>query len=662
MTIKRFSCFLLAFAVMMSLFAGCAKQGGEVQTGTVPQSTQAPTEPVVAGPPRTAEELVPRLNTLLKEQNIPLEFVYAEERTLYKTGDDGNPEVDRYYSLYLAAFTDSGAPVMTNTFDLSVEYANTISDPILTLQIWIGKDATEREREMHQKVCTIAAQLCDEQMNAETINSLLVAEPKPTQYVADTGAFKTFTFKMNPYNGVDGDYDYSVVYCQNGDMLHTVSRFLFSNEAWYEIEFDQHAEALYAQRIFSAPSVEELEQRINDALAAMDAPITCTMVPYVDYGCWRGVFQWSTLEDPDYAYPEFPYEEFISWGNAPENITDEVVAEYISSFLRWVCLDVDTRDPIREDAPAYDIQLNKFDGMPPELLEALCIACDPENGAGDVEVLHSLPIAESEGRRERVLQKDGYTITHDINEEGLQDAYKIHYEADQQWYTPNPTGEALLDPALMDYEFRVSKPMVVDGMFNYYGDGQGYQTYFHDSQVGWVSLSDMLNDFLDYTRTNFSLDPYWDRNGEHSYICDGFSGAPLNSSVFRIDVSDMVVDLCYDADIQEHSEFDGHETEEFLRIPIGLSLLMDENLTVEEAIRLHTHAIEYDFIATAADKNIAPVGYQVTVYGTGDVVHILAENPTTGQNTYSVMTRLYMDNATQTGKLVYAHLAEYLDD
>jgi hypothetical protein len=132
--------------------------------------------------------------------------------------------------------------------------------------------------------------------------------------------------------------------------------------------------------------------------------------------------------------------------------------------------------------------------------------------------------------------------------------------------------------------------------------------------------------------------------------------------VFRIDVSDMVVDLCYDADIQDHSEFDGHETEEFLRIPIGLSLLMDENLTVEEAIRLHTHAIEYDFIATAADKDIAPVGYQVTVYGTGDVVHILAENPTTGQNTYSVMTRLYMDNATQTGKLVYAHLAEYLDD
>ena len=128
------------------------------------------------------------------------------------------------------------------------------------------------------------------------------------------------------------------------------------------------------------------------------------------------------------------------------------------------------------------------------------------------------------------------------------------------------------------------------------------------------------------------------------------------------EVSFLKKDGYEDADIQEHSEFDGHQPEEFLRIPIGLSLLMDENLTVEEAIRLHTHAIEYDFIATAADKNIAPVGYQVTVYGTGDVVHILAENPTTGQNTYSVMTRLYMDNATQIGKLVYAHLAQYLDD
>ena len=662
MTIKRFSCFLLALAVMMSLLAGCAKQGGEVQTGTAPQSTQAPTEPVVVGPPRTAEELVPRLNTLLKEQNIPLEFVYEDEYILYKTGADGNPEIDRYFSLYLAAFTDSGVPVTTETFDLSVEYASTITDPILTLQIWVADDATEREREMQQKVCAIAAQLCDEQMNAETISALLVAEPKPTQYVTNTGAYQTFKYKSNPYDPVDRETDYSVVYCQNGDLLHTVSRRLFSNEAWYEIEFGQYAETLFAERISSAPSVEELEQRINDALAAKGAPITCILMPFGNYGCWRGIFQWTTLEDPDYAYPEFPYEEFISWGNAPENITDEVVADYIGNIFRTVYLYVYAHDPVRKDAPIYDIKLNKVDSMPQELMEALCIACDPENGDADMTALNSLPIAESEGRRERVLQKDGYSITHDINEEGLQDSYRIVYEDDAQWYTPDPTGEALLDPALLDYKFRISKPMVVDGMFNYFGDGQGYQTYFHDSQVGWVSLTDTLNDFLDYTRTNFSLDPYWDRNGEHSYICDGFSGAPLNSSVFRIDVSDMVVDLCYDADIQDHSEFDGHQPEEFLRIPIGLSLLMDENLTVEEAIRLHTHAIEYDFIATAADKNIAPVGYQVTVYGTGDVVHILAENPTTGQNTYSVMTRLYMDNATESGKLVYAHLAQYLDD
>ena len=659
MNIKRFSCFLLAFVMMVSLFAGCAKQGGEPQTVTEPQSTQTPTEPVVVGPTRTAEDFIARLSDAMQAGDLPIDLV--------PEWDDDYSQDTKYAGYSVRLININGN---YDALRIVLYYSKTGSETLSNIQIICYDEATGQQREVYALLCGIASALCDEAMTEEMAAELFSAEPAQSlfaTYSGDIGSFIDMSAITYP-EGVES-YESSVVFRQPGKLTHSIltQHITFQNKTrdvmTYEITFAGTEETFFADKIvdFSgAPSVEELEQRINDALAAKGVPITCTFVPYVHYGCWRGIFQWTTLEDPDYAYPEFPYEQYIEWGNSLEYLTDEVVAAYISSFFRGVYLYVYTRDPIREDVPAYDIRLNEC--MPPELLEALCIACDPENRAGDVEVLHSLPIAESEGQRERVLQKDGYTITHDINEEGLQDSYRIYYEADQQWYTPNLTGEALLDPALMDYEFRISKPMVVDGMFNYYGEGQGYQTYFHDSQEGWMSLHDILNDFLEYTRSKFFLDPYWDRNGEHAYICDAYSGAPWDSSVFRIDVFDMVVDLCYDADIQDYTGFSELEPEEFLRIPIGLSLLLDENLTVEEAIRLHTHAIEYDFIATAEDKNIAPVGYQVTVYGTGDVVHILAVNPDTGENTYSAMTRMYMENAMSGGKLVYAHLAQYLDD
>jgi len=158
-----------------------------------------------------------------------------------------------------------------------------------------------------------------------------------------------------------------------------------------------------------------------------------------------------------------------------------------------------------------------------------------------------------------------------------------------------PTGGALPDPALPDYEFRLREPIFSDGLFNYYGDGQGYETYFHGSQ--------------DYLPVDYWLDTMG-----REYI---------------------------------------------LRIPIGIGLLMDENLTAEEAIALHTHATEYDFIATAEDQRdgIAKEGFRVTVYGTGDVVHLLAENPETGENKYAVILRGYAEYDPDNSRLI-----QYLDD
>ena len=95
----------------------------------------------------------------------------------------------------------------------------------------------------------------------------------------------------------------------------------------------------------------------------------------------------------------------------------------------------------------------------------------------------------------------------------------------------------------------------------------------------------------------------------------------------------------------------------FLRIPIGISRIFDQSMTWEDAIALHTQSGDYDFIATDDDYLIAPAGYQVTVYDSEDVVHILAEDPETGNHQYSVAVRDYV-----LYDYGYAHLLEYLDN
>lgn len=674
---KRIICFILSAVMVLGLLAGCGQtQSGEDTTPS--RETTQSTQQEAQTPPRTAEELVPRLNAELKARDIPLEFVHQGEYT----GQSWNTAQNICYSLYQAKYSVDGTTITTDTFDLSVDYKDTPADPMITLQIWVSDDATERERELHKTVCAIAAQLCDAQMSEETAEQLLATEPSNTPYAVFTGEIGSFTKAEDTYVPVSDDPNedsfyldqstYRAVFCQNADLTHTIYRQLSTEEAWYELYFDQTSEMLFGGRIFSAPSVEELEQRINDAFMTLEVPVTCSLVPYMDYGQWRAAFRWTTLEKEDYAYPEYPYEE---WGQTPEEVEEEWVTQYIQSQIEWVDLSVYAVDPFRKDAPVSRIHLgqNGIAGLP----ETLCIACDPENGAGDFAALQSMtPVpGDWEGYEESVLQKEDYSITRETNLEYGSHYYSVEYDETGNWYAQDPAGEALLNPAYLDYEFRIDGPMVVDGMFNFL---QGYQTYFCGSYDDELSLADVLHDFLICTRSQIAVDInyYIDDSGLYRYYY-GLYGAPwsgedveLDRNAFRI--YDFSYDNCseitlrYNTDVEQYltdSMFD-IALENVLYAPIGLGLLLDEALTAEEAIRLQTHAIEYDYIAdAAADQYVAPAGYQITVYGTGDVVHVLAEDPESGDHFYIVMTRAYMKVAIgPDGVLAYAHLEQYLDD
>lgn len=665
MKMKRAVSFLLVLVMLLGLVAGCGQQSGESQQTTEPQAgqeaTQA-TETEKLDPPRTAKDFIAQLSDVLKVRNIPVELVLEQDEDVSE---------DSKCATYVVHLTNGNGNY--GTLRIMLDYSKAEPGDLSGIKIVLYGDATEQEKEAYPVMSILAATLVDEAMTEEMAAELFAAEPAQSMYTTYSGDIGSFAeIREIPYpEGVEY-YDSSVVFRQPGKLTHSILRedITYQNKLrsliTYEITFAGIEECYFADKIIttSAPSVEELEQRINDAFVTKGVPIICTIVPYRDYCRWMGVFRWTTLEDPDYAYPEFPLEDYLEWGWAEEDITEEVVASYYRNFFSGAYLDVNAGDPIRKDAPVSKIDIQLW-GVTPirELMEEICIACIPENGAADMSNLMDLEFVEGdwEGYQERTLQKDDYSIEQTVNQEDGSYSYFICYHDSVPVAIERyPTGEALLDPALLDYEFRLREPIVADGMFYYYGDGQGYETYFHGSE-DYVSLYYLLNDFLDCTRSHLYVDPYWDR-GEHYNIYAGEWGNVLDSSVYRIDVDDVAIDLYYNVNIQDYLDDywrDYLEREYILRIPIGISLLMDEAMTVEEAIALHTHAIEYDFIATAEDQKdrIADEGFQVTVYGTGDVIHILTENPETGENTYTAMVRAYAEWSD-----VYARLIEYLDD
>lgn len=668
MKMKRMVSFLLVLVMLLGLFAGCGQQGGGTQPGTESQAgqetTQVPTEPK-KDPPRTAEDFLAQLSDAMQARSMPIDFVLEWD-------DACSPDIQYAgYSVRLTNGNGNYGPIR-----IVLYYSKTESGTLSNIQIICYNEATEQEKEAYPVMSILASTLVDEAMTEEMAAELFTAEPAQSMYTTYSGDIGSFAeIREIPYpEGVEHT-EASTVFCQPGGLTHSILRedITFQNKLrsliTYEITFAGTEECYFADKIItsSAPSVEELEQRINDAFVTKGVPITCTLAPYQDYGQWRGVFRWTTLEDPDYAYPEFPLEDFLESGWAEEEITEEVVTQHYHDSLLRMSFFVDAGDPVRKDAPVGYIDIQFWGEAPiPELVEVICIACDPENGAADMSNLLDLEFVESdwEGYQERTLQKDDYSIEQTVNQEEGSNRYFIRYQDSVTVAIERyPAGEALLDPALLDYEFRLREPIVADGLFNYYD--QTYETYFEGSGE-YFDLQALLNDFLMYTRSHvYVTEPYWDGSGEHYNIniYGGNWGDVLDSSVYRIDKHDVAIEFYYNVNIQDYLPedywLDTMESEYVLRIPIGISLLMDESITLEEAIRLHTHAIEYDFIATAKDQKagIAKEGFQVTVYGTGDVVHLLAENPETGENTYSVILRGYVEYDSD-----YSRLIQYLDD
>lgn len=639
MNMKRTVSVLLALVMLFGVFAGCGQQGGETQSGTEPkatqestQPTQAPTEPEKLDPPRTAEDFIDQLSNVLKERNIPVELVFeraddyqeAGHRSGYavRTVDENGTQTRAGIMLWL--FTEIGSESLTE------------------VRILTFNDTPQQGWELYPVLCGIASALCDVQMTEEKVAELFAAEPAPMPYVTytdDIGSYSVLSSEFIP--DLSGFGTYKTVFCQPADLTHSLLRIDEYEGQFYKITFTESGENLYADKAF-AVTVQELEDGINAWFNAEGIPIECAFQAIGrdeidDVVRWEAFFRFTSLDDPDYQYPTsdlFIVDESQSMAYRQATM-NEMVSHYIDLY-------VDTRG-CYSYYPIVSFSIYVYEGLHLDgLIPAVCALWDSEMGNSTITELYSEAIAE-EGRTDRsIINTEDYQLyvyPHPLLELTYLDGF-------YGWEYAEP--ENLLDPELLEYKYTTSEPVVQDGLFNL---SQHYTDIFNIS-VNSVNLQQISPVGLIHDYLKASGAPVYTTNYGQSYIIPmgdfnwfvEYNNFVMSNTEEFVDnryfgtfsydfIAENFGDEMYAVYYSESAEC-LVDVEYVIRAAIGYGQMLDEGMTAEEAVQLHT---------TPQETVMTYGNWEVSQYCPREVMHIICKNVETGMTIYYLLPEAFFE-------------------
>ena len=109
---------------------------------------------------------------------------------------------------------------------------------------------------------------------------------------------------------------------------------------------------------------------------------------------------------------------------------------------------------------------------------------------------------------------------------------------------------------------------------------------------------------------------------------DGWAGPKL--ALYQLTYNRDTRKLIDDSVLEYTEQNDIPDFETILHFPIALSMICDDGMTSAEAKKLLTNTYK---------PFVADNGFMTTVYAPRDVVHLLQEDPETGEITYSAMPK-----------------------
>lgn len=657
--------------------------------------------------PQKAKELVPQLNDALEKQEIPVEFVFAVEEQV-------SDSLKR--SIYQASVSEGE---LSQSFDISVYYAQSLSDSIERIELWIEDgNASQEEKELFHLVSAVLGQLCDEFVSKEQILKLLETEPLNIRYIIKNGDISQFTISSSGIyqDGSVFQYRDFCAFFQPKALTHSLL-WLRDWEKIYRINFTSEGEELYAAYEIPYLTVGEFEERLNAELAARNIPLEYDFQRTDAYMCVDGKATYTQGENPFVYHIDDALDDddavWFSHGdhadawnelfreyyrNRLENPLDELdillLTNYSEDLDESVIREIDFSSYYYLEGSQYcHSAQDQILELYLQLISAVLAVCDDQITQEQVD--SALAELEWATFLSEMEQKSGFY--YEPNQTGLygehvtaifndlmkrergsgsdDTVYEMHYiqtiiyfQNIQEYNGEIPTGEALLDPKYLDYEFELLDSIIEDGTFRsifpFVTKSGGYVR-------GWTGNA--LHDYFKWTMTPLRLAENWDLEEAlgDEYMVYSFTPVayrsiyatelerewPLSPAQFfvveeykyREHILEFVSVGMFYSTAEKHYLTESEEAQIFvqpeyvIRGAVGLSMLYDEGMTVEEAILLHTNGME------SMDTYVTEHGVRYSCYCPRDVVHVLYElESEEGEDNvrgYFIMTKEYFDRA-----------------
>lgn len=686
MKMKRTVSFLLVLVMLFTLLAGCGQQGGETQSGTklqgtqaTQETTQAPTEPEVKEPPRTAAEFMDLFFEELAVQGVSAVFGEFYEQPY--GGDEGG----KVGSSYLV-FADNGTEVPWGSCVLNLYYPKTIEDPLREITIHVNPDATEAVYQIYPAICKVVSMLCDVNMTEQTLATIFSEDLVTKEYITYTGDVGTYRIDYIG-NGIPSRN--VVSFSQPMDLTHTLTRYPdhYQFRMEYQIAFTEAGEKLHAYNEppmtvaeLESPdavpfmTVSEMETVLNAYFAAEGIPIECAFeiagshdrYPYKNdtaYNMgsitWTSCFRFTGFDDPDFPYPDPYMDSRMSKTDSQRNavlnyaeITLEAKGYYSSS-------------PIS----AMEASINAVTSYPevvlPYLIQGVCTVWDEKMGEDTLSAFVS-SAQTTQWEEEYHLDTDMYSLCYEYSEyDGIPPIpyFRATYHPISDLAFQPPADP--LDPVLLDCKYTFSDSFVRDGVFNYnvhptdiftadMGVDEGdetqpselferylrstgsaeHNTYLgYDWEVPDPSLMLLASDYP--TSLSFDNEAYlYQRFNDGIYEYEPVDCGSFGTIIYSFDKLQpndyrQMYAVYYNESVE--SQVDPVDA---IRLAVGLGQILDESLTVEDAIALQ----KKEMTPTASYKK-----WEGASFCPGEVMHIVCQNTVTGQTVYYILPKGIFD-------------------
>lgn len=660
---KRLLLLVLVLVMLQGALYGCGSQTDPIESSTEQPATEPSleqdipeeTEPELSGPPQKAEELAPLLNNALEKQSIPVEFVFAGEEEFSS---------DQMRTIYQASFADTG---VSENFDISVYYQNTISDPIDRVELWVGNRATDRELEMFRTVGAVVSELCDEHMTREDALILLDADTSNTEYAVVTGDIGAFCLEEQYYYPITETIKrekHFYTYCQPKDMTHTVIRYDDTQQRAYRVDMTKEGQKLYAEQE-TYLTVAELENGINAFFEAEGIPLECEfggdgydhMFAGEEVNMWKAHFRFTSWDAPNIQYPVVntkPYNKNLSHASDPEFAEKLIYENFLYSLTVAAGWHKDTpivymyalANPLTfTDWVDESFTVVQWDDSWTEIcrqfLMTVCDAWDQTMGTQICGEYAADMFAEDAPEYIHTETED-YTIGCDVYGSGLRRiTIRCQYSVASKLLEHEQ--KIILDPQLLDYTFTFTQPILQDGIFLYNARGVRYRTDTCGDSYDWSGVLRHVYDFCDNrflevigSKINYGTyeNPIW-----VSCVCrnkgdkpDAFDSefADWESDSFE-GMGEQMFCLSYNRSVNGPVDVDY-----VVAFGVVLSQVCDEGMTVEEAIALQTEPQEVALVCG---------DWQISYLAPRGVSHILCQNTVTGQTRYYVLPTLVFETS-----------------